>query len=148
MDRHPLADLETSTRERLEAGEAIAFEARLLFGVTPDDDPSLAAMVERRARLMALARAFLALLEEAEPSLAGLSARMHVWLTENQRTLGVLTRQALERQVERHDGDQVAAAEHLSTVALVQAQAVVVAMVLAATGEVLQPDDRSRVGSS
>ena len=139
LDEEALGDLEVSARERLKAEEAISFEIRLLFGVTPEDDPSLAAMVAQRARLAALTRAFLALLEEAEPSsLEGLRERIHAWMTDNQRTLGMLTRQALERQVAQHDGDAVAAAEHLATVALVQAHAVVLTMGLEAAGGVLQ----------
>ncbi|MGD9697208.1 MAG: hypothetical protein AB7V42_16285 [Thermoleophilia bacterium] len=137
LDEVSLAKLDDVVRERLQVGEAIEFETRVLFGVSSEDDPSLAAMVERRTRVAALVRTFLGLLEGADSSLAGLSARVHAWLTENQRTLGVLTRQALERQVSRHDGDEVAAAERLSTVALVQANAMVLTLGLAATGEVI-----------
>ena len=94
-------------------------------------------MVELRTRVAALVRAFLGLLEGAEPSLAGLAVRVQVWLTENQRTLGAPTRQALDRQVLRYDGDAVAAADQLSRAALVQANAMVLALGLAATGEVV-----------
>jgi hypothetical protein len=83
-------------------GEALAFEVGLQLGAGADADPSTRGMVERRARVMAWLRFFLARLDdELAPAGREVAAPALAWMGANQSLLSVLNHRTGHRVRQR-----------------------------------------------
>jgi hypothetical protein len=124
------ADLEDFAAElpaRLEAAEgrvaeveermadAAAFEAERQFGESARDDPSLAALLERRFRLNAWMRLFLEALDDARPGRAPVTPAATAWMTAHQDhladTIFGIDRAAKRAELARGGPDAIASPE-------------------------------------
>ena len=93
-------------------GEAAAFEIDLQFGDEAADDPSVHEMVDRRVRIGAWTRVFLAELDAARAPAEPIAERALVWMGERQvqlaDTIFAMDRRAKEAELERGGPDAIA----------------------------------------
>lgn len=93
-------------------GEAAAFEVDLQFGDEAADDPSVHAMVDRRVRIGAWTRVFLAELDAARAPAAPIAERALAWMGERQvqlaDTIFAMDRRAKEAELARGGPDAIA----------------------------------------
>ena len=96
-------------------GEAAAFEVDLQFGDEAADDPSVHAMVNRRVRIGAWTRVFLAELDAARAPAAPIAEPVLAWMGERQvqlaDTIFAMDRRAKEGELERGGPDAIADAD-------------------------------------
>jgi hypothetical protein len=104
------------------AREALTFEATLQLGEEARGDPSLQAMLARRARLMTAMQLFLRLLDEALAPDGGVGAAALEWMGRNQSMLSVLNaRTGLRAQEARGARVQGPDVQTLAQASMVQA---------------------------
>jgi hypothetical protein len=93
-------------------GEAVAFELELQFGGETADDPAVRAMVDRRLRIGAWTRVFLAELDAARAPAAPVAAAALAWMGERQTqladTIFAMDRRAKEGELARGGPDAIA----------------------------------------
>ena len=126
-----LAEREPEVDEQMrQVGEAHAFEVGLQFGGEAAEDPSVHAMVDRRVRMAAWTRVFLAGLDDARAPAAPVAAAALEWMAARQTqladTIFAMDRRAKEREIARGGPDAVASPEVVNRIgqaAMVQAHA-------------------------
>lgn len=105
-------------RERLE--RATAVELDLQFGDEAAEDPSIHAMVERRIRIGAWTRVFLAALDEVRADRPPIAGPVIEWMAANQDrladTIFAMDRRAKELEIDRGGADAVAVAETVNRI--------------------------------
>lgn len=93
-------------------GEAHAFEVSLQFGDEAADDPSVRGMLDRRVRIAAWTRVFLAGLDEARAPAAPVAGAVLAWMGDRQvqlaDTIFAMDRRAKEQEIARGGPDAVA----------------------------------------
>ena len=93
-------------------GEVAEFEVDLQFGDEATDDPSVHAMLERRVRIGAWTRVFLAELDAARAPAEPVAGRALAWMGERQvqlaDTIFAMDRRAKEAELERGGPDAIA----------------------------------------
>jgi hypothetical protein len=93
-------------------GEAVAFELELQFRGETADDPSARAMVDRRLRVGAWTRVFLAELDAARAPAPPVAGRVLAWMGERQTqladTIFAMDRRAKEAELARGGPDAIA----------------------------------------
>lgn len=126
--------------EMRRVGEAHAFEVDLQFGAGTGEDPSMAGMLDRRVRLAAWTRVFLAALDEARSPAPPVADAALAWMAERQDlladTIFAMDRRAKKAELERGGPDAIADAEVVNRIgqaAIVQAHARFLVEGLAAT---------------
>jgi hypothetical protein len=119
-------------------GGGTAFEVGKQFGDGAAEDPAMAPMLDRRVRLQAWMRLFLADLEAAVGG--GVADRANAWMAERQTqladTIFAMDRRAKEAEIARGGPDAVAAADTVNLIgqaAMVQAHTRFLVEALAAT---------------
>jgi hypothetical protein len=118
LDAHAGERAEAEARAR----DALAFEATLQLGDDAPDDPSLQAMLARRARLMTAMHLFLRLLDEALAPDGGMGSGALEWMGQNQSMLSVLNaRTGLRQQEARGARAQGPDVQILAQASMVQA---------------------------
>lgn len=111
-----LADrLDRVDEEIRRGGEAVAFELDLQFRGETADDPAIRAMVDRRLRVAAWTRVFLAELDAARRPAAPVAERVLGWMGDRQTqladTIFAMDRRAKEGELERGGPDAIADAD-------------------------------------
>lgn len=111
-----LADrLDRVDEEIRRGGEAVAFELDLQFRGETADDPAIRAMVDRRLRVAAWTRVFLAELDAARSPAAPVAERVLGWMGDRQTqladTIFAMDRRAKEGELERGGPDAIADAD-------------------------------------
>ena len=93
-------------------GEAVAFELELQFRGETADDPGIRAMVDRRLRIGAWTRVFLAELDAARAPAAPVADAVLAWMGDRQTqladTIFAMDRRAKEAELERGGPDAIA----------------------------------------
>lgn len=93
-------------------GEAHAFEVDLQFGVEAQNDPSVHAMIDRRIRIAAWTRVFLAGLDEARAGHEPIAGPVLRWMGDRQvqlaDTIFAMDRRAKQGEIDRGGADAVA----------------------------------------
>lgn len=96
-------------------GEAHAFEVSLQFGDEAADDPSVRGMLDRRVRIAAWTRVFLAGLDEARAPAEPVAGPVLAWMADRQvqlaDTIFAMDRRAKEQEIARGGPDAVASPE-------------------------------------
>ncbi len=96
-------------------GEAVAFELDLQFRGETADDPAIRAMVDRRLRIGAWTRVFLAELDAARAPAAPVADQVLGWMGDRQTlladTIFAMDRRAKEGELERGGPDAIADAD-------------------------------------
>jgi hypothetical protein len=108
-----LADrLDRVDEEIRRGGEAVAFELDLQFRGETGDDPSVRAMVDRRLRIGAWTRVFLAELDAARAPAPPVADQVLAWMGERQTqladTIFAMDRRAKEAELARGGPDAIA----------------------------------------
>jgi hypothetical protein len=130
-----LADLLAAREDRVDeemelVGEAHAFEAGLQFGKGAGDDPSMRAVLDRRVRVAAWIRVFLAALDEARAPATPAAPAVLEWMADHQTqladTIFAMDRGAKQAEMDRGGPDAIASPEAVNRIgqaATVQAHA-------------------------
>lgn len=96
-------------------GEATAFELDLQFGDEVADDPSVHQMIDRRIRIAAWTRVFLAALDDAREGEPPVAPGVLAWMADRQTqladTIFAMDRRAKEGEIARGGADAVASPE-------------------------------------
>jgi hypothetical protein len=96
-------------------GEAHAFEAELQFGEGSGEDPAMPGLLDRRVRIAAWARVFLAALDEARAPAAPAAPAVLEWMAGHQDqladTIFAMDRRAKQAELDRGGPDAIASAE-------------------------------------
>jgi hypothetical protein len=91
-------------------GDGAAFEARVQFGEGAAEDPAMGPMLERRVRVQAWTRVFLAALDEAVGG--GVADAANTWMAGRQKqladTIFAMDRRAKQAEIDRGGADAVA----------------------------------------
>jgi hypothetical protein len=111
-------------------GEAHAFEADLQFGEGSGEDPAMADLLDRRVRVSAWIRVFLAALDEARAPAAPAAPAVLEWMADHQTrladTIFAMDRRAKQAELDRGGPDAIASPEVVNRIgqaATVQAHA-------------------------
>ncbi len=126
-----LAEREDRVDEEMKrVGEAHAFEAGLQFGADAGEDPSMRAVLDRRVRVAAWTRVFLAALDEARAPAAPAAPAALEWMAAHQTqladTIFAMDRRAKQAELDRGGPDAIASPEVVNRIgqaAMVQAHA-------------------------
>ena len=93
-------------------GEADAFEAELQFGQGSGEDPAMPGLLDRRVRLAAWTRVFLAALDEARAPAAPAAPAVLEWMAGHQDrladTIFAMDRRAKQAELDRGGPDAIA----------------------------------------
>jgi hypothetical protein len=96
-------------------GEAHAFEAELQFGEGSGEDPAMPGLLDRRVRIAAWARVFLAVLDEARAPAGPAAPAVLEWMAGHQDqladTIFAMDRRAKQAELDRGGPDAIASAE-------------------------------------
>jgi hypothetical protein len=96
-------------------GEAHAFEAEVQFGEGSGEDPAMRGLLDRRVRIAAWARVFLAALDEARAPAAPAAPAVLEWMAGEQDqladTIFAMDRRAKQAELDRGGPDAIASAE-------------------------------------
>jgi hypothetical protein len=116
--------------EMRRVGEAHAFEVDLQFGQAAAADPGVHEMVDRRVRIAAWTRVFLAGLDEARSPAPAIAPAVLAWMADRQGqladTIFAMDRRAKQAEIARGGPDAVASPEVVNRIgrsAMVQAHA-------------------------
>jgi hypothetical protein len=111
-------------------GEAHAFEAALQFGDHAGEDPGMRAVLDRRVRVAAWTRVFLAALDAARAPAEPVAPAVLAWMAEHQAgladTIFAMDRRAKRAELDRGGPDAIASPEVVNRIgqaAVVQAHA-------------------------
>jgi hypothetical protein len=126
-----LAEREDLVDEEMRrVGEAHAFEADLQFGEGTGEDPAMRDLLDRRVRVAAWTRVFLAALDEARAPAAPAAPAVLRWMGERQDqladTIFAMDRRAKRAELDRGGPDAIAGTEAVNRIgqaATVQAHA-------------------------
>ena len=111
-----LAEREDRVDEEMRrVGEAHAFEADLQFGAGAGEDPAMQGLLDRRVRVAAWTRVFLAALDEARAPAPPVAPAALEWMGARQAqladTIFAMDRRAKQAEIDRGGPDAVASAE-------------------------------------